>query len=327
MIIVRSPYRVSFQGGGTDFREWYAAHGGAVLTSTLNRYCYISLRRMPAFLGSKYRIFWSKMEMVDRLEDIQHAGVRGCLEYLGIDEGIEVNHAGDLPARSGLGSSSAFTVGMLNALHAMEGRMVGKERLAFEAIKVEQDVLRETVGIQDQIECAHGGLNLITIRRDGGYEIGPVIMRAGDRERLELRLMLFYTGLQRHSSEIAAAQIANVGHREKELHQIQMLVPKAVDALAGGHLDRFGELLHETWMLKRELSDKVSTVKIDHLYARARDAGALGGKILGAGGGGFFLIYAPPSRHPDVRLALSGLLEIPFKFGQTGSQVVFYDEG
>lgn len=325
MIIVRSPYRVSFFGGGTDYKPWYSEHGGAVLTSTLDKYCYLSARHMPPFLGTKYRVFWSKMEAVDRLEDIQHAGVRGCLQALHVSDGIEVNHAGDLPARSGLGSSSSFTVGMLHALHAMKGEFVGPEQLAREAVHVEQDILKETVGIQDQIECAHGGLNLIEIRPDGGYKVSPVVMPESRRYELQSRLMLFFTGLQRHASEIAATQVQNAYRKEYELTRIAALVPKAVEAVVSGNFAAFGSLLHETWMLKRELSEKVSTPEIDEIYFRACKAGALGGKVLGAGGGGFLLLYVPIEEQAAVREALSGLLEVPFRFGNQGSKVVLYE--
>ncbi len=325
MIIVRTPYRVSFFGGGSDYPAWFRANGGAVLTSTLNKYCYISLRKMPAFLGSKYLIFWSRMEKANRREDIQHPGVRGCLEYLGIDEGIEINHAGDLPARSGLGSSSAFTVGMLNALHALRGEHVGPGQLADEAIHVEQDVLKETVGIQDQIECAHGGLNLINIDPEGGYSVAPVIMPAGRRSQLESRLMLFFTGLQRNASDIAAAQVANADRKHRELSAIVGLVPQVVSCLARGEISSFGPFLHEAWMLKRELAENVSNEKIDDIYRRATEAGAKGGKLLGAGSGGFFLFYVPVQSQPAVRAALGDLLEIPFKFGSEGSRIVLYE--
>lgn len=325
MIIVRSPYRVSFFGGGTDYQQWYSERGGAVLTSTLDRYCYLSIRYMPAFLGTKYRVFWSKMEAVDRLEDIEHSGVRGCLQALNIDDGIEVNHAGDLPARSGLGSSSAFTVGMLHALHALRGEYVGPQQLAREAIQVEQDVLKETVGIQDQIECAHGGFNFIEIRPDGDYKVSPVVMTKGKLLALQDRLMLFFTGLQRHASEIAETQVSNAERKHKELAGIADLVPKALRCLVEGNLAEFGSLIHETWVLKRELSDKVSNPVIDDIYYRAKIAGALGGKVLGAGGGGFFLFYVPNGRQQAVREALGDLMEVPFRFGSEGSKVVLYE--
>jgi D-glycero-alpha-D-manno-heptose-7-phosphate kinase len=293
-----------------------------VLTSTIDRYCYLSVRYMPAFLGYKYNACWSKMERVNSLREIEHSGVRGCLQYMGVDEGFEINHAGDLPARSGLGSSSAFTVGMLHALHALQGRHVSKDRLAREAIEVEQVVLKETVGIQDQIECSHGGLNLIEIHRDGEYTLRPVIIPPERKAVLEGKLMLFFTGLQRNSSEIADAQVSNIDRKEFELKAIQRLVPQALEAMTNGRLDDVGKLLDETWMLKRELSDKVSNKEIDGLYTAAREAGAIGGKILGAGGGGFFLFYVPEDRHASVREAMGGLHDIPFKIENGGSQIV-----
>ena len=322
MIITRTPYRCSLFGGGSDYSRWYKEHGGMVLTTTITKYCYLSVRYMPAFLGYKYNACWSKMERVNSLKDIEHSGVRGCLQYMGVDEGFEVNHAGDLPARSGLGSSSAFTVGMLHALHALQGRHVSKDRLAREAIEVEQVVLKETVGIQDQIECAHGGLNLIEIHRDGEYTLRPVIIHAERKATLEGKLMLFFTGLQRNSSEIADAQVSNIERKEYELKAIQNLVPRALEAMTKGSLDDMGNLLHETWMLKRELSDKVSNNEIDGLYTAAREAGAIGGKLLGAGGGGFFLFYVPEDRHDSVREAMGGLHDIPFKIENGGSQIV-----
>lgn len=321
MIITRTPYRVSFMGGGSDYRRYYERFGGQVLTSTIDKYCYISLRHMPPFLGTKYRVFWSESEAVDRIEDIRHAGVRGCLQYLGIEDGIEVNHAGDLPARSGLGSSSAFTVGMLYALHVLRGESCSRFDLANEAIAVEQDVLKETVGIQDQIECAWGGLNLIGFGRDGRYSVEPLAISNGERNEIENHLVLVFTNLQRYASEIAAAQVDNVDRKQEELHQIVSLVSKAADALVAGDMAGFGGLLHEAWLLKRGLSDKVTNETIDMLYDAARSAGAYGGKILGAGGGGFMLLCIPPERRQKV-LDTLGLLSVPFRFEHRGSQVV-----
>ena len=322
MIITRTPYRCSLFGGGTDYSSWYKEHGGSVLTGTIDKYCYLSARYMPAFLGFKYNACWSKMERVNNLEDIEHSGVRGCLQYMGIDEGFEINHAGDLPARSGLGSSSAFTVGMLNALHALKGEHASKAQLSREAIEVEQVVLKETVGIQDQIQCAHGGFNHIEIHRDGEYTVRPVVISKERKAALEGKLMLFFTGLQRNSSEIADAQVSNIERKEFELKAIQRLVPQAIEAVTNGSLDDVGKLLNETWFLKRELSDKVSSNVIDGLYNAAREAGAIGGKLLGAGGGGFFLFYVPEDRQTAIREAMNGLLDIPFKFEHGGSQVV-----
>lgn len=322
MVITRTPYRVSFFGGGTDYQGWYSEHGGAVLTSTIAYYCYLCVRFMPPFLGHRYRVFWSKMENVDRIEDIQHRGVAACLRYLGIDEGFEINHAGDLPARSGLGSSSAFTVGMLNALHVLQRRHATKQELANQAIDVEQNVLKETVGIQDQIECAHGGINHIEIRRDGSYDVQPVILSTYRTEHLAKHCLLFFTGLQRNASEIADAQVSNAARKEAELRAIQALVPQAIEALRNDSMESFGCLLDESWAIKKTLSDKVTTPEIDRIYSRARQAGAIGGKLLGAGSGGFMLIFCTPELQRDVREALPELLEVPFVFDRSGTQVV-----
>ena len=322
MIISRTPYRISFFGGGSDYEAWYSRHGGAVLSVTINKYCYISLRRMPPFLGNKYLVFWSQMEKVNHRKDIQHAGVRGCLEFLDIDEGIEINHAGDLPARSGLGSSSAFTVGMLSALHALRNETPSRVQLADEAIKVEQEVLCETVGIQDQIACAWGGLNMIEINRAGNYGIIPILLPEERQTMLESRLMLFFTGIQRHASEIAKAQIDNTERNVDALEAITGQVRQAFVILKEGNMDEFGYLLGEGWKLKRQLSDKISTPEIDVLYAAACAAGALGGKVIGAGGGGFMLFYVPLERQAAVREAMGGLIDIPVKFENGGSQVV-----
>lgn len=322
MIIARAPYRVSFFGGGTDYPGWFSQHGGAVLTSTIDKYCYLSVRRMPRFLGNRYRVAWSKTENVDRIEDIEHAGARGCLQALGITDGVDIVHAGDLPARSGLGSSSAFTVALLHALHALAGENVGPAQLAREAIHVEQDVLRETVGVQDQIESAWGGLNVIEISKGGNYSVSPVEISSDALTRLESRLLLFFTGLQRHASEIAAAQVANADRKYDELMRLAALVPDAVACLAKDDLAGFGRLLHETWVLKSTLSDKISNSRIDEIYAQARSAGALGGKVLGAGGGGFMLLYAPLRVQEAIRAALKDLIEVPFHFGAEGSRLV-----
>lgn len=276
---------------------------------------------MPPFLGSKYRIFWSKAETVDRRDDIEHPGVRGCLEYFQCEDGIEVNHAGDLPARSGLGSSSAFVVGMLHALHALNGNRPSREQLAAQAVHVEQQVLCETVGIQDQIQCAWGGINVIRIRRDGGYMVEPVPVELEAQRHIESSLMLVFTGLQRFASEVAKAQIDNIKRKEAELLGIRDLVDAALESVRTADVHRLGRYLDETWWLKRRLSDKVSSSVIDSLYATAKAEGAWGGKLLGAGGGGFFLFCAPPERHARIAERL-GMISIPVQFEHNGSQVV-----
>ena len=327
MIITRTPYRVSFMGGGTDYRQWYEEHGGAVLSTTIDRYCYILARRMPAFLGARYRIFYAKSECVNEIAEIQHPAVRACLEHVGMREGFELNHAGDLPARSGLGSSSAFTVGVLHALHALQGRHVTKPELAAQAVHLEQDVMRETVGIQDQVACAYGGLNVIEIDRGGRWAVHPVVMTAARRAAFQAHCMLYFTGIQRHASGFAAAQVASLGEREAQMKEIAALVRGCLSVLTGGgDLAEFGRLLRAGWELKRALSPMISTPWIDELYARAMGAGALGGKLLGAGGGGFLLLFVRPEDQPGVRLAMGDAIEAPFGFETGGSRIV-YAEG
>lgn len=324
MIITRTPYRMSFFGGGTDYPAWYETHGGCVLSTTIDKYCYLSLRRMPPFLGKAYRVFWSKMESVNTRAEIQHPGFRACLEYLGIDEPLELNHAGDLPARSGLGSSSAFTVGCLAALHLLKlNYLPNKMTLADKAIAVEQDVLKETVGIQDQIACAYGGLNVIRIQTDGRYLVRPLDLPPGRELALQNHLMLVFTGLVRNASELAAEQVSNFGQRTPQLQALAAMVPRAVEILTGeGSLEAFGELLHDAWLIKRGMSSRVSNDTVDGLYAAAIAAGAGGGKLLGAGGGGFLLLFVRPERQPAVRAALAGFYEVPVRFEAGGAQVV-----
>ncbi|KKM24940.1 hypothetical protein LCGC14_1600040 [marine sediment metagenome] len=320
MIIIRTPYRISFFGGGTDYPTWYEKYGGTVLSTTISQYCYISLRYTPPFLGTKYRVHWSRAEEVDKLEDIKHPGVRGCLQYLEIDEGVEVNHAGDLPARSGLGSSSAFTVGMLHALHTLRGEMISRGDLANEAIEVEQVVLGETVGIQDQIQCTWGGLNHIKIEKDGDYILERLELPISVRENLEDNLVLVFTGLQRHASQIAAAQVSNFDHKKDQLDRIAGLVGEGIETISHSP-KQFGELLHETWMLKRDLAYEVTNVRIDEIYQAALNNGAYGGKVLGAGGGGFILFCVPP-QHRQRMIECLGLMSIPVKFEYHGTQIV-----
>jgi len=321
MIITRTPYRVSFFGGSSDYHAWYSRHGGEVLTCTIDKYCHIVARKTPPFLDSKYRVFWAISESPDIRDDIQHPGVRGCLEYLDFEEGVEVNHAGDLPARSGLGSSSAFTVGMLHALHLINGERPDKATLARQAISVEQDVLKEMVGIQDQIQCAWGGVNRIKFETDGHYSVSPVLFDEGAKNAAQDHLILFFTGLQRTASDIAKEQVDNVDRKKTEINEIVSLVKPATEALRHGNMKEFGYLLHQSWLLKRSLSTKITSSEIDDIYQKGLNAGAYGGKILGAGGGGFFLFCCPPEKQKALIEAL-GLISIPVKFEFGGSQAV-----
>jgi D-glycero-alpha-D-manno-heptose-7-phosphate kinase len=326
MIISRTPYRMSFFGGGTDYPTWFHEHGGAVLTTSIDRYCYINCRFMPPFFDHRSRIVWSKIELVSDHAEIDHPVIRTAMLDMGIEEGVEIQHSGDLPARSGLGSSSAFTVGLLNALHALRGDMVSKEVLAHQAIRVEQELLKENVGVQDQIQTAFGGFNRIDILPNGRFEVRPIVLSADRVKSLQDHLLLFYTGVSRHSSEVAGAQIRAIPNKQQELRAMRLMVDTAQDLLTGsGDIADFGRLLHEAWEIKRSLSDKIAPRFINEIYQRGRAAGAIGGKLLGAGGGGFLMLFVRPEDHVRVLQALSELLVIPIEFEHAGTQIIFYD--
>jgi len=326
MIITRTPFRISFFGGGTDYPGWFRDHGGAVLATTIDKYCYITCRRLPPFFEHKHRIVYSRIENVQRPEQIEHPAVRAVLQWAQVSDGLEIHHDGDLPARSGLGSSSSFTVGLVHALHALRGQMAGKEALARNAIHIEQDLIGENVGSQDQVSAAFGGFNRIEFRRDGGFDVAPVILPAGRREELKSHLMLCFTGLSRIASEVAKSKIDNLKKRADELHRMRAMVDEATGLLQDVRrpIADFGKLLDASWQYKRRLSDKVSTPEIDRIYDIAMAAGATGGKLLGAGGGGFMLLFAAPERQAAIRDRLSNLVHVPFEFDDSGSKVVLY---
>lgn len=327
MIISRTPYRISFYGGGTDYHTWYQKHGSAVLSTTINHYCYLHCRYLAPFFGHKSRVVWSKIEEVVHNKDIQHPAVRAVLDYLNINQGIEIHHQGDLPARSGLGSSSAFTVGLLHAMYALRGMISSKRELACEAIHIERDILKEHVGVQDQIATAYGGLNKIIIHPDGDFEVTPLVLPAGRLRELHDHLLLFFTGVSRTASDIAADKIRSIPQKSHELHQMRNMVDKAERILCTREdITRFGELLHETWILKRQISHKIAPAYIDDIYTKARNAGAIGGKLLGAGGGGFMLFFVKPENKLKVCAALDDLLYVPFEFESSGSQIIFFDQ-
>jgi D-glycero-alpha-D-manno-heptose-7-phosphate kinase len=326
MIISRTPFRISFFGGGTDYEPWFREHGGAVLATTIDKYCYINCRFLPPFFEHRSRVVWSEIERVMDRGQIRHPVIRVVLEMLGIDEGVEIHHNGDLPARSGLGSSSAFTNGMLLAAHALLGRMIGKRELAELAIHVEQRLLHENVGVQDQISTAHGGLNKITIAQDGRFSVDPVIAPRQRIDRFHEHLTLFFTGVSRNASEIAGEQIASIGKKQSEIHAMRALVDEGERILTGtGDLAEFGRLLDETWKLKRGLSAKIAPAFVDDVYGKALKAGAIGGKLLGAGGGGFILFFVPPERQPRLLAELAGLVHVPFELETGGAQLIHYE--
>lgn len=326
MIISRTPFRISFFGGGTDFPAWYREHGGAVLATTIDKYCYLSCRYLPPFFEHRIRLVYSKIENCQSVDEITHPAVREVLRYLKIDRGVEIHHDGDLPARSGMGSSSAFTVGLLNALYALKGQMANKQQLAKESIEIEQDWLQENVGSQDQVATAYGGLNHITFLPNGEISVRPLTITVERMKELSSHLMLFYTGIARTSSTVAESYVNNVDNKKRQLRLLKDLVDESVAVLNGSqNINVFGELLHEGWLTKRQLSSEVTNSHIDEIYDCARSAGALGGKLLGAGGGGFILIFAPPDAQPIIREKLSGLICVPFEFEFSGSQIIFFD--
>lgn len=326
MIISRTPFRLSLFGGGTDYPAWYEEHGGAVLGFSMDKYCYLSVRALPPFFEHKHRIVYSRVENVSDVADIQHPAVRAIMQEMKIEEGLEIHCDADLPARSGIGSSSSFAVGLLHVLNAHRGKYVQKDFLANEAIRIEQKVIAENVGSQDQIWAAHGGFNRIDFHQGGGYAVRPVIMSTTRRARLLDHMMLFFTGFSRISSEVAKAHVDNLGARREHLKKMHGLVDTAFDHLQGsGDVAEIGPMLHETWSLKRELTSKVSNDAIDEIYLRGRSAGATGGKILGAGGGGFILFFAPPERKAEVRKALEGLIEVSVGVDHAGSSIVLYN--
>ena len=326
MIISRTPFRISFFGGGTDYPDYFQANGGEVLSTSINKYCYISTRRLPPFFEHKFRVAYSRIEMTSSIEEIEHPSVRNALKWLNVNTGIEIQHIGDLPARSGIGSSSSFTVGLLNALYAKQGRHIGKEQLATQAIHVEQNLNREPVGSQDQIAAAYGGLNHIEFFTDGSFKVSPIIIQPDTRRRLENNLMMYFTGVTRMSSDYSSAKINSISQRETELAQMRSLVLDALDILRkeDGDLHDFGRLLHENWQLKKTLSDKVTSPHLEEVYETAMGAGALGGKLMGAGGGGFFVFFVPPEKQASVKQALSKLVHVPFQFEKNGSSIVVY---
>lgn len=329
MAISRTPYRISFFGGGTDYPDWYRKRGGAVLSMAINKYCYISGRHLPPFFGVRHRIVWSHIEMVGTIAEILHPAVRAGLAAGGYDdeEGVELHHQGDLPARSGIGSSSAFAVGLINVLKAMRGETIGAQDLARAAIDLEQNKLKETVGCQDQIASAYGGLNVIRFHTDGTIDVESVGLSEEQRTAFEQHLMVFYTGMSRLSSSLSKQLVDNLDSKAKNLERMQAMVPQAVDILRQSDFESFGKLLHETWTLKRALTSSISTAAIDRIYDDAIRAGALGGKLLGAGGAGFMVFVVPIEYQRRVRAALSHLINVPVRVDFTGSTIIYRQDG
>ena len=329
MIVTRTPLRISFLGGGTDYPDHFRQHGGQSLGTTINRYSYVTVKALADLFEHSIRVSYSRTELVRSVEEIEHPAVRACLQFVRIDRHVEIDYVGDLPARTGLGSSSSFTVGLLHALHAFKGARCTAEQLAAEAVHVEQELMRERVGVQDQYLCAHGGFRHVRCAADGvAANIVPVL--PARLAELEGSLLLLYTGLRRDAHTVLAEQIDNTrsGAARRALDQMGALVDQGMELLMtpGRSLNDFGDLLHQTWRLKRTLSTQVSTPAIDQWYEQARAAGAIGGKLLGAGGGGFLLLMVPSDCRHEVIRAVPELRAVPFQFEPGGSQVLLHQE-
>ncbi|KMP12502.1 kinase [Candidatus Nitromaritima sp. SCGC AAA799-C22] len=327
MIISKTPLRISLFGGGTDYPLWYRENGGAVLATTINKYCYITCRYLPQFFPHKHRIVYSRVETVNDVSEIKHPAIRAILQNFEEERGLEIHYDADLPAKTGVGSSSSFTVGFVNALKALRGEQIEKNALAKLAIHLEQNVMKENVGAQDQILAAYGNFNKIEFNPDDSFNVNPVIL---DRERIDSfqkHLMLCFTGMTRIASNIVVDQLDNIKNVQQNYKEIQKMVDEALSILQNQNTPvlEIGKLLHESWRLKRELSSTITNPKIDSIYQSGLDAGATGGKILGAGGGGFILFFAEPEIQPKIREKLKHLIQVPFKFESAGSKIVLYE--
>ena len=328
MIITKTPFRMSFFGGGTDMENFFRVHGGAVLSTTFDKYCYVNVRHLPPFFDYRTELSYSKTERVTSIESIQHPAIRNAMKMLNMHE-IRLTYEADLPARSGLGTSSSFAVGMLSAFYALKGKYADKKKLADEAIYLERVLCGEAGGWQDQIAASYGGFNRINFNKDGTYDVLPIIISPERKKQLDQNLMMFFTGFTRFSSDVQKANVASPETqeaREKRLLEMLDLVDDAEDVLTNKKrdLDEFGRLLDHTWKLKRQTGSAVSTSNIDALYQRGIEAGALGGKLLGAGGGGFLVFYVQPEKREALKAAMHDLLYVPFHFEDGGSRVLYY---
>ena len=319
---------MSFFGGGTDMEDFFKTHGGAVLSTTFDKYCYVNVRHLPPFFDYRTELSYSKTERVTSIESIQHPAIRNAMKMLNMHE-IRLTYEADLPARSGLGTSSSFAVGMLSAFYALKGRYADKKKLADEAIYLERVLCGEAGGWQDQIAASYGGFNRINFNKDGTYDVLPIIISPERKKQLDHNLMMFFTGFTRFSSDVQKANAASPETqeaKEKRLLEMLDLVDDAEDVLTNKKrdLDEFGRLLDHTWKLKRQTGSAVSTSNIDALYQRGIEAGALGGKLLGAGGGGFLVFYVQPEKREALKAAMHDLLYVPFHFEDGGSRVLYY---
>ena len=326
MIISRTPFRMSFFGGGTDYPAWYRNEVGMVLSTTIDKYCYLTCRRLPPFFDYTTRLVYSKIELVKNLDEIQHPAVRETLRYMNLKSGLELHHASDLPARTGLGASSSFIVGLLHILRVFQGDTPNRMQLAQTAIHIERDCIKEAVGSQDQVATSFGGLNRITFSGDDEIEVTPVLLEPERIAALESHLMLYFTGIFREAPLLAARQIKAIRHHKSDLLEMRQMVDEANRILASeDSLEEFGKLLHESWQIKRTLAEGITNPTIEEIYSAARKAGALGGKVLGAGGGGFVLLFVRVENQSAVRESLSKLVKVLFRFEKAGTQIILND--
>ncbi len=325
MIITKTPFRISFFGGGTDIEIFFREYGGAVLATTIDKYCYVTVRHLPRFFDYSTELSYAKTERVTEVEEIEHPAIRNAMKMLDMYE-IRLGYEADLPARSGLGTSSSFAVGMINAFYALKGKYADKKKLANEAIYLERTLCGEAGGWQDQISAAFGGMNRIDFSRDGVYTVKPVIIHPERKKKLNDNLMMFFTGFTRFSSDMQTINAFGYKTKVAQLQQMFALVDEAEKVLEdkNSDLDEFGRLLDRTWKLKRQTGSAITTDSIDGIYERGIAAGALGGKLLGAGGGGFLVFYVPPEKQDAVKSAMGNLLHVPFQFENGGTQVIHY---
>lgn len=327
MIISRTPFRISFAGGGTDLREFYSREEGQVISTGIDKYIYVAVKRQTAISECKFRINWSKVEFKDRIEDIEHPIIREALKIMDMDFPLEISTFADIPANTGLGSSSSFAVGLLHALFALKGKMVTKGTLADMAAHLEVDVLGRNIGKQDHYAAAYGNMNVFTFHKDGTVSVDPVFYRPETKMEVERHLMLFYTVLKRDANNILQAQRAKTNEKHHVLAEMKNQVAPLREILSSGNnLSEFGQTLHRGWLLKKSITDEVSSSQIDEYYERALKAGALGGKLLGAGGGGFLLFFVEPKDQGAVADSLRELYQLPFKFENTGTRITYYDQ-
>jgi len=326
MIISKTPLRISFFGGGTDYPIWYNEKGGTVISSTIDKYNYITVRHLSNFFDYNYRVRYFRTEVTQSINDIKHPVVRECALFLGIDKHFELVHTSDIPARSGLGSSSSFSVGVLHAFNYFKNVFPTKQELAANAIHIEQNIIKESVGSQDQVAAAFGGFNKISFSGGNNFQVEPLNLKNEIRSELQNNLLLCFTGFARTASEIAVNQIRDTPKRIKELNDMESLTKEALALLNGGSLNEFGKLLSIQWKIKKSLNSKISNPEIDQIYESGLKNGALGGKLLGAGGGGFIVFYAPRHSHNRIKKALNDKLFIPFNFEDRGTQIIYNEE-